>query len=199
MRKIVQVSAGRVRIRTNSVCKELGPAGAIEKLVAGVRDNARSCVMRVSIRTSSVWKELGHVGATAQPADNAYGFHLNAERRAPTSSYAATTKNVYPKPRGRAAPNEKNPRRNIQGGWRRGGQCSVVQGPIAELRRGDFGAPVAVAAFLAQRVGEVCSNLARGIYRHGETRDDAALRRVVPGLRQRPADEAHDVPFDPRL
>jgi len=94
MRKIVRACAGHVSIRTNSVCKELEPAGAIRKLVAGVRDNARSCVMRVSIRTSSVWKELGHVGATAQPADNAYGFHLNAERRAPTSSYAATTKNV---------------------------------------------------------------------------------------------------------
>ena len=82
MRKIVRACAGRVRIRTNSVCKELEPAGAIEKLVAGVRDNAHSCVLRVSIRTSSVWKELGHVGATAQPADNAYGFHLNAERQA---------------------------------------------------------------------------------------------------------------------
>ena len=82
MRKIARVSAGRVSIRTNSVCKEQEPAGAIKRLVAGVRDNARSCVMRVSIRTSSVWKELGHVGATAQPADNAYGFHLNAGRQA---------------------------------------------------------------------------------------------------------------------
>ena len=82
MRKIVRACAGRASIRTNSVCKELGPAGAIRKLVAGVRDNARSCVMRVSIRTSSVWKELGHVGATTQPADKAYAFHLNAERQA---------------------------------------------------------------------------------------------------------------------
>ena len=73
MRRIVRACAGRVRIRTNSVCKELGPAGAIEKLVAGVRDNARSCVMRVSIRTSSVCKELVHVGATMKPADEDQG------------------------------------------------------------------------------------------------------------------------------
>jgi len=31
---------------------------------------------------------------------------------------------------------------------------SVIQRPIAELRRGDFGAPVAVAALFAQRIGE---------------------------------------------
>jgi hypothetical protein len=84
MRKIVQVSAGRVRIRTNSVCKELELAGAIGRLVvAGVRGNARSYVMRVSIRTSSVWKERGHVGATGKPADKrAYPSHRNAERKA---------------------------------------------------------------------------------------------------------------------
>ena len=73
MRKIVRACAGRVRIRTNSVCKELGPAGAIEKLVAGVRDDARSCVMRVSTRTNSAWKELGHADATAKPADSEQG------------------------------------------------------------------------------------------------------------------------------
>src|ERR1700724_2924163 len=73
MRKIVRVSAGRVRIRTNSVCKELEPAGAIGRLVAGVRDNARSCAMRGSIRTSSVWEERGPVGATGKPAEKAPG------------------------------------------------------------------------------------------------------------------------------
>ena len=79
MRKIVRACAGRVSIKTNSVCKELEPAGAIRKLVAGVRDNARSCVTRVSKRTNSVCKGLGHVGATTQPADNP---HLNAARQA---------------------------------------------------------------------------------------------------------------------
>ena len=70
MRKIVRACAGHVSIRTNSVCKELEPAGGIESSVATVvRDNAGSCAMRVSIRTSSVCKELGHVGATMKPAD----------------------------------------------------------------------------------------------------------------------------------
>jgi hypothetical protein len=122
MRKIVRVSAGRVRIRTNSVCKELEPAGAIGRLVAGVRDNARSCVMRVSIRTSSVWKELGHVGATAQPADNAYAFHLN-ERQAANVELRGYHENRLPNQAvegptahlagdhgpGSAPPNEKRP------------------------------------------------------------------------------------------
>ena len=86
----------------------------------------------------------------------------------PTSSYAATTKNVYPKPRGRAAPNEKTPAVTSKAGaslWRRGGECSFVQGPIAELHRGDFEAPLAVAAFLAQRIGEVGPERARRVDR----------------------------------
>ena len=82
MRKIVRACAGRVSIRTNSVCKELEPAGAIKKLVAGVRDNARSCVMRVSTRTSSVCKELGHVGASMKPADEGQGNRALAGTRA---------------------------------------------------------------------------------------------------------------------
>ncbi len=73
MRTIVRVSAGRVRIRTNSVCKEPEPAGGIKSSAAVVRDNAGSCAMRASIRTSSVYKELGHVGATMKPADEGQG------------------------------------------------------------------------------------------------------------------------------
>ena len=79
MRKIVRACAGRVRIRTNSVCKELEPAGAIKSSVATVvRDNAGSCAMRVSIRTSSVCKEPGHVGATMKPADEGQGNRVLA-------------------------------------------------------------------------------------------------------------------------
>ena len=69
MRKIVRACAGHVSIRTNSVCKELEPAGGTKSSAAVARDNAGSCAMRVSIRTSSVCKELGHVGATMKPAD----------------------------------------------------------------------------------------------------------------------------------
>ena len=68
MRKIVRACAGHVSIRTNSVCKELEPAGGIKSSAAVVRDNARSCAMRVIIRTSSVYRELGHVGASMKPA-----------------------------------------------------------------------------------------------------------------------------------
>ena len=113
MRKIVRVSAGRVRIRTNSVCKELELAGAIGRLVvAGIRGNARSYVMRVSIRTSSVWKERGHVGATGKPADNAYAFHRNAERKAANVELLTRlpTKNVYPTKLSRG-PKRRTPRR----------------------------------------------------------------------------------------
>jgi hypothetical protein len=91
-----------------------------------------------------------------------------ASDKPPTSSYAATTKNVYPKPRCRAAPNEKTPAVTSKAGaslWRRGGECSFVQGPIAELHRGDFEAPLAVAAFLAQRIGEVGPERARRVDR----------------------------------
>jgi hypothetical protein len=73
MRKIVRACAGHVSIRTNSVCKELEPAGGIKSSAAVVRDNAGSCAMRASIRTSSVYKELGHVGATMKPADEGQG------------------------------------------------------------------------------------------------------------------------------
>ena len=75
MRKIVRACAGHVSIRTNSVCKELEPAGAIKSSAATVvRANVGSCAMHVSIRTSSVCKELGHVGATTKPADEGQGI-----------------------------------------------------------------------------------------------------------------------------
>ena len=74
MRKIVRACAGHVSIRTNSVCKELEPAGAIKRVVAAVKDNVGSCATHVSIRTSSVWKEPGHAGATAKLADKGEGI-----------------------------------------------------------------------------------------------------------------------------
>jgi len=74
MRKIVRACAGRVSIRTNSVCKELEPAGAIKRHVAAVREHVGSCAMHVSIRTSSVCKELVHVGAITKPADKGQGI-----------------------------------------------------------------------------------------------------------------------------
>ena len=73
MRKIVRACAGHVSTRTNSVCKELEPAGGIKSSAAVVGDNAGSSAMPVSIRTSSVCKALGHVGATMKPADEDQG------------------------------------------------------------------------------------------------------------------------------
>ena len=78
MHKIVRACAGHVSIRTNSVCKELEPAGGTKSSAAVARDNAGSCAMRVSIRTSSVCKELGHVGATMKPADEGQGNRVLA-------------------------------------------------------------------------------------------------------------------------
>jgi hypothetical protein len=78
MHEIVRACAGHVSTRTNSVCKELEPAGGTKSSAAVARDNAGSCAMRVSIRTSSVCKELGHVGATMKPADEGQGNRVLA-------------------------------------------------------------------------------------------------------------------------
>ena len=85
--------------------------------------------------------------------------------------------------------------------WRRIVERSVIQRPIAELRRGDLGAPVAVAAMLAQRVGEVRPERARRVDRDGEARDDAPLRGLIPTKARSGnyADELDDMAAAPDL
>jgi hypothetical protein len=94
MRKIVRACAGHVSIRTNSVCKELEPAGGIKSSAAVV--NARSCAMRVTIRTSSVCKELGHVGATTKPADKGRG-HRRSRRLSKIRRAVSGRTKMYPR------------------------------------------------------------------------------------------------------
>jgi len=52
---------------------------------------------------------------------------------------------------------------------------AVVQRLIAKWRRQGLRAPIAVAAFLAQRLGEVGPERARDVDRDGEARDDPPL------------------------
>ena len=74
-------------------------------------------------------------------------------------------------------------------GWRLG-SVSVIQRLIAELRRHDFGAPIAVATLLAKFVGEVGPERARRVDRDGEARDDAPLCGLIPTKAQRSGDYA---------
>jgi hypothetical protein len=74
MPKIVGACAMHVSTRTNSVCKELEPAGDIENSVpisAAVASliDVLSCVGLVNTRTNSVCKELGPASAIEKRAN----------------------------------------------------------------------------------------------------------------------------------
>jgi hypothetical protein len=75
MPKIVGACAMHVSTRTNSVCKELEPAGAIKNnvpILAAALINVLSCVGLANTRMNSVCRELGPAGALEKRVNRAH-------------------------------------------------------------------------------------------------------------------------------